>query len=122
MMLTGTLLPQELDLKVRQFDILLRQPPLLLEAPNINLLWARLMVEELCRLGASTFCIAPGTPPYIRLPCANPPCPSFCVPRSTLFLLWVVCFSCLAVVLLGSCRRCSGSRDLGCAFLVISAE
>jgi len=63
MQLTDTLLPQELDLKVRQFDILLRQPPPLLEAPNINLLWARLMVEELCRLGASTFCIAPGTPP-----------------------------------------------------------
>jgi isochorismate synthase/2-succinyl-5-enolpyruvyl-6-hydroxy-3-cyclohexene-1-carboxylate synthase/2-succinyl-6-hydroxy-2,4-cyclohexadiene-1-carboxylate synthase/O-succinylbenzoate synthase len=52
---------QELDLKAKQFDILLRQPLPLVETPNINLLWARLMIEELCRLGASTFCVAPGT-------------------------------------------------------------
>lgn len=51
---------QELDLKVRQFEMLLKQPPALQAAPNLNILWARLMVEELCRLGASTFCIAPG--------------------------------------------------------------
>lgn len=53
---------QELDLKVRQFELLLHAPPALAATPNINLLWARLMVEELCRLGASTFCIAPGAP------------------------------------------------------------
>ena len=47
---------------MRQFDILLRQPLPLVDTPNINLLWARLMIEELCRLGASTFCIAPGMP------------------------------------------------------------
>ncbi|EIE27179.1 Thiamin diphosphate-binding protein, partial [Coccomyxa subellipsoidea C-169] len=41
---------------------LLRQPLPLVDTPNINLLWARLMIEELCRLGASTFCIAPGMP------------------------------------------------------------
>ncbi len=54
--------PQELDLKVRQFEQLLHAPPPLQDTPNVNLLWARLMVEELCRLGASTFCIAPGAP------------------------------------------------------------
>lgn len=52
---------QELDLKVRQFEKLLRGPPALSEAKNINMLWAHLMVDELCRLGSSTFCIAPGT-------------------------------------------------------------
>jgi len=51
---------QELDLKVRQFNKLLKGPPALSDAPNINMLWAHLMVDELCRLGASTFCIAPG--------------------------------------------------------------
>lgn len=51
---------QELDLKVRQFESLLRQPLRLKDLPNVNLLWARLMVEELCRLGINTFCIAPG--------------------------------------------------------------
>ena len=51
---------QELDLKVRPLNRLLRGPPALSEAQNVNMLWAHLMVEELCRLGASTFCIAPG--------------------------------------------------------------
>ena len=51
---------QELDLKVRQFNMLLKGPPALSEAQNINMLWAHLMVDELCRLGSSTFCIAPG--------------------------------------------------------------
>ena len=51
---------QELDLKVRQFDLLLKQPMALKDLPNINQLWARLMVEELCRLGSNVFCIAPG--------------------------------------------------------------
>jgi hypothetical protein len=31
-----------------------------LQAPNINSLWASIMVEELCRLGCNTFCVAPG--------------------------------------------------------------
>ncbi len=52
---------QELELKVRQFEMLLRAPPALAAAPNMNALWGRLLVEELCRLGCSTFCIAPGT-------------------------------------------------------------
>jgi hypothetical protein len=56
---------QELDLKVRQFELLLRQPQPLHATPNLNVLWARLMVEELCRLGASTFCVAPGQCPHI---------------------------------------------------------
>lgn len=51
---------QELDLKFRPLNNLLRGPPELSEATNVNMLWAHLMVEELCRLGASTFCIAPG--------------------------------------------------------------
>ena len=51
---------QELDLKVRQFEALLHAPPPLAAAPNVAALWARIMVEELCRLGANTFCIAPG--------------------------------------------------------------
>ena len=51
---------QELELKVRQFESLLRQPMRLKDMPNVNLLCARLMVEELCRMGINTFCIAPG--------------------------------------------------------------
>lgn len=45
---------------MRQYDLLLAAPPALAAAPNINALAARLAVEELCRLGASTFAIAPG--------------------------------------------------------------
>ncbi|KAK9806829.1 hypothetical protein WJX72_004058 [[Myrmecia] bisecta] len=52
---------QELDLKIRQYELLLRQTPSWAAAPNVNLLWARLMVEELCRLGVNTFCVAPGS-------------------------------------------------------------
>ena len=58
--LIGVVAAQELDLKVRQFNTLLRGRPALSEAPNVNMLWAHLMVDELCRLGSSTFCIAPG--------------------------------------------------------------
>jgi isochorismate synthase/2-succinyl-5-enolpyruvyl-6-hydroxy-3-cyclohexene-1-carboxylate synthase/2-succinyl-6-hydroxy-2,4-cyclohexadiene-1-carboxylate synthase/O-succinylbenzoate synthase len=47
-------------LKVRPFNMLLKGPPALAGAANINMLWAHLMVDELCRLGSSTFCIAPG--------------------------------------------------------------
>ena len=50
----------ELDLKVRQYERLLRGQPALAAAPNVNALWARLAVEELCRLGCNTFCVAPG--------------------------------------------------------------
>ncbi len=46
--------------QVRQFESLLHAPPALAAAPNINALAARMTVEELCRLGISTFAIAPG--------------------------------------------------------------
>lgn len=52
----------ELDLKVRQYERLLQGVPPLAAAPNVNALWARLLVEELCRLGCNTFCVAPGEP------------------------------------------------------------
>jgi isochorismate synthase/2-succinyl-5-enolpyruvyl-6-hydroxy-3-cyclohexene-1-carboxylate synthase/2-succinyl-6-hydroxy-2,4-cyclohexadiene-1-carboxylate synthase/O-succinylbenzoate synthase len=55
----------ELDLKVRQYERLLRTLPPLHAEPNINALWARLAVEELCRLGCNTFCVAPGEPGYV---------------------------------------------------------
>ncbi len=45
---------------MRQFEALLHAPAPLAAAPNLAALWARLLVEELCRLGASTFCVAPG--------------------------------------------------------------
>lgn len=50
----------ELNLKIAQFQRLLVSPKRLDEAPNAAALWARLMVEELCRLGCNTFCVAPG--------------------------------------------------------------
>lgn len=75
---------RELELKTRQFEKLLQGkdlllslvhferaaghpalhvagPPALSSLPNVNSLWAYLLVEELCRLGVSTFCIAPGS-------------------------------------------------------------
>lgn len=52
---------QELDLKIRQYDRLLQSRPLLSSLPNINVAWATLAVEELCRLGVNTFCVAPGS-------------------------------------------------------------
>ena len=51
---------QELDLKTAQFRTLLAPRAPLAEEPNINCLWARLAIDELCRLGVNTFCIAPG--------------------------------------------------------------
>ena len=51
---------QELELKVRQFRLLLQPVRPLAQAPNVNALWAQLMVEELCRLGINTFAVAPG--------------------------------------------------------------
>ncbi len=59
-LLSGAVALQELNLKVRPLNNLLRGPPALSAAQNVNMLWAHLMVDELCRLGASTFCIAPG--------------------------------------------------------------
>lgn len=52
----------ELDLKIRQYERLLQGVPPLAASPNVNALWARLLVEELCRLGCNTFCVAPGEP------------------------------------------------------------
>jgi hypothetical protein len=44
----------------RRYDQLLRPAAQLAAAPNVNLAWAQLLVEELCRLGVNTFCVAPG--------------------------------------------------------------
>lgn len=47
--------------QVLQYMRLLAPQPPLDSAPNINALWARLLVEEACRLGVNTFAIAPGS-------------------------------------------------------------
>ncbi|KAI5055725.1 hypothetical protein GOP47_0029246 [Adiantum capillus-veneris] len=52
---------KELDLKIRQFEAILQPFSPLEDAVNINALWARLVIEECCRLGISYFCIAPGS-------------------------------------------------------------
>lgn len=54
-------------LQVRQYNVLLAAPPALAESPNMNALAARLAIEELCRLGVSTFAIAPGAAQPARL-------------------------------------------------------
>ena len=51
---------QELELKARQFQMLLQPLPSLQAAPNVNALWAGALVEELCRHGIHTFGVAPG--------------------------------------------------------------
>lgn len=51
---------------MRQFDSLLHAPAALAAAPNVNALWARLMVEELCRSGVTTFAVAPGVLSHTR--------------------------------------------------------
>jgi isochorismate synthase/2-succinyl-5-enolpyruvyl-6-hydroxy-3-cyclohexene-1-carboxylate synthase/2-succinyl-6-hydroxy-2,4-cyclohexadiene-1-carboxylate synthase/O-succinylbenzoate synthase len=51
----------ELDLKISPYKRLLSCPLPLSHTPNIAALWARMAVEELCRLGCNTFCIAPGS-------------------------------------------------------------
>lgn len=61
---------QELDLKIAAINRLLHSPPPLRQYPSVNALWAELLIEELCRLGASTFCIAPGKSLNIQLPFA----------------------------------------------------
>jgi hypothetical protein len=74
----------ELDLKVRQYERLLQGVPPLVAAPNVNALWARLLVEELCRLGCNTFCVAPGE--ALRQTCklnGGRPC-SFCATAAPL--------------------------------------
>jgi isochorismate synthase/2-succinyl-5-enolpyruvyl-6-hydroxy-3-cyclohexene-1-carboxylate synthase/2-succinyl-6-hydroxy-2,4-cyclohexadiene-1-carboxylate synthase/O-succinylbenzoate synthase len=53
---------QELCLKARQFETLIAPRPALAALPNVQLAWAAVLVEELCRLGVSMFCIAPGAP------------------------------------------------------------
>jgi isochorismate synthase/2-succinyl-5-enolpyruvyl-6-hydroxy-3-cyclohexene-1-carboxylate synthase/2-succinyl-6-hydroxy-2,4-cyclohexadiene-1-carboxylate synthase/O-succinylbenzoate synthase len=51
----------ELDLKVAQYRPLLAPSPPLAEAPNAAAAAARAAIEELCRLGCSTFALAPGS-------------------------------------------------------------
>jgi isochorismate synthase len=50
----------ELDLKVAQYERLLAAAPPLAGAPNVGALRAAVVVEELCRRGCNTFCVAPG--------------------------------------------------------------
>jgi isochorismate synthase/2-succinyl-5-enolpyruvyl-6-hydroxy-3-cyclohexene-1-carboxylate synthase/2-succinyl-6-hydroxy-2,4-cyclohexadiene-1-carboxylate synthase/O-succinylbenzoate synthase len=50
----------ELELKTRPIRSLLQPFPALMSAPNINIAWAGLLVEELCRQGVNMFCVAPG--------------------------------------------------------------
>lgn len=52
---------QELDLKIQAINRFLQPVPNLLHSPSLNTLHTQLMVEELCRVGANTFCIAPGS-------------------------------------------------------------
>jgi len=61
---------EELSLKTRQFTALFPESEeggqsltedRLRGAPNSNTLWCTLLVEELCRQGCSTFCVAPGS-------------------------------------------------------------
>ena len=52
---------QELSYKISQYEALLTLPPPLVDAPNINALWAQLVVEECVRCGVRLFCIAPGS-------------------------------------------------------------
>ena len=51
----------ELNLKVSQFERLLAPASNFVDSPNVSTIWARVMVEELCRLGCNTFCVAPGS-------------------------------------------------------------
>jgi isochorismate synthase len=53
---------KELDLKIRQFTSLFQiaSNGLIKASSNCNVLVAQSMIDELCRLGHNTFCIAPG--------------------------------------------------------------
>jgi len=52
---------QELNYKVSQYESLLALPSPPADAPNINAVWAQLLVEECVRCGVRLFCIAPGS-------------------------------------------------------------
>lgn len=54
---------KELDLKIGQFIKIFDNATedRILKSPNISLLSAQVMVEELCRNGCNTFCVAPGS-------------------------------------------------------------
>ena len=64
----AVLLAQELELKTGPLTALLQGPKRLRDESNINCLWARLLVDELCRQGCNTFCIAPGAWPQSLKP------------------------------------------------------
>lgn len=53
----------ELDLKIGQFTKIFDSSTeeRILKSPNMSLLSAQVMVEELCRNGCNTFCVAPGS-------------------------------------------------------------
>ncbi|KAL2645330.1 hypothetical protein R1flu_012917 [Riccia fluitans] len=65
---------RELELKTSQFETLLEPTQPLEKVVNINALWAKLIVEECCRLGITYFCIAPGSrsSPIAAAAAANP--------------------------------------------------
>ena len=52
----------ELDLKIGQFTRLLQAASRdhILSSPNLGTLAARMIIDELCRSGCNTFCVAPG--------------------------------------------------------------
>ncbi|CAM6124850.1 unnamed protein product [Calypogeia fissa] len=81
---------RELELKTSLFEALLEQRQPLETTVNINALWAKLIVEELCRLGITYFCIAPGSrsSPLVAAAAANPriTCVSCIDERSMAFL------------------------------------
>ncbi|XP_002986213.2 protein PHYLLO, chloroplastic [Selaginella moellendorffii] len=64
----------ELELKTSQFEALLQPSKQLKDAANINMVWARLLVDECCRLGVTYFCVAPGSrsSPLAEAAAANP--------------------------------------------------
>lgn len=53
----------ELDLKISQFTNLLKNSTQerIMTSANVSILAAQVMIEELCRCGCNTFCIAPGS-------------------------------------------------------------
>lgn len=53
----------ELDLKISQFTRIFQNTTerRILESPNLSILAAQILIEELCRCGCNTFCIAPGS-------------------------------------------------------------
>ncbi|KAJ7550965.1 hypothetical protein O6H91_07G126900 [Diphasiastrum complanatum] len=65
---------RELELKISQFEALLKPPPSLENMVNINALWATMIVEECSRIGITYFCIAPGSrsSPLAEAAAANP--------------------------------------------------